>query len=268
MNKLSDAGIYQGNRMNLLFPLLKREIQARHKGTFGGVYWYIIQNVIMVVIYSTVFGTILGGKWNQQGAGDVNFTIVLFIGLIQYNVFAEILTRSPLIVVQNSNLVTKVVFPLEILSCVLVGVALFNALIAFGVLLVAAPVLGVPLSINGLWLPFIVAPLALMGLGLSWILAAFGTYVRDAGQIVGLGVTAMMFLSPLFYPVSNMPSPLRMLVELNPITIPMQQARAVLVFGQQPDVARLGIYWISAIAIALVGRWIFEKMRSGFADVI
>lgn len=268
MNKLSEAGIYRGSRTNLLFPLLKREIEARHKGTFGGVYWFIIQNVIMVVIYSTVFGTILGGKWHQQGAGDINFTIVLFIGLIQYNLFAEILTRSPLIVVQNSNLVTKVVFPLDILSCVLVGVALFNALIAFGVLLVAALALGVSLSLNGLWLPFIVAPLALVGLGLSWILAAFGTYVRDAGQIVGLGVTAMMFLSPLFYPISSMPGLLRTLVELNPITIPMQQARAVLIFGEQPDIVRLGIYWLAAIMLALAGRWMFEKMRGGFADVI
>lgn len=268
MHEISELGDRRGKRRNLLLPLLKREIQARHKGTFGGVYWFIIQNVIMVVIYSTVFGTILKGTWHQQDTGQVNFTIVLFIGLIQYNLFAEILNRSPLLVVQNSNLVTKVVFPLEILSCIVVGVALFNALIAFGVLLVAALLLGVHLSINGFLLPLIVAPLVLMGLGFSWILAAFGTYVRDAGQIVGLGVTAMMFLSPLFYPINNLPVALRMLMELNPITIPMQQARAVLIFGEQPDAVLLGLHWLAALAVALSGRWVFEKMRGGFADVI
>ncbi|WP_188052264.1 ABC transporter permease [Aureimonas fodinaquatilis] len=252
----------------MLGPLLKREIRTRHKGTFGGLYWYVIQNVIIVLIYSSVFGSILRGMWREEGLGEINFTIVLFLGLIQYNLLSEILIRAPHQIVQNANLVTKVLFPLEILPVILTGVAVFNALVAFCVLLVAAFVLNVPLSWNGLWLPAVVAPLVIGAVGLAWILAALGTYVRDVGQVVTLLVTAMMFLSPLFYPIGMLPEGLRMLVAFNPLTVPIMEARSVLIFGQTPNFTALGIYWLAACSVMLLGRWIFEKMRGGFADVV
>lgn len=257
-----------GNGHVLIGPMLRREIETRHKGTFGGLYWYVFQNLIIVVIYSTVFGSLFNGVWRQQGVGEVNFTIALFVGLIQFNLMSEVLVRAPALIVQNSNLVKKVVFPLEILPIVSVGAALFNALIAFVVLLLAALVLRVPLSWNGLWLPLIVAPLAIAALGFAWGLAAIGTYVRDVGQVVMLLVTAMMFLSPLFYPIEMLPETVRALVAFNPITTPILQAREVLIFGRAPDSVVLGIYWVGSLAVAVLGRWFFETTRHGFADVV
>ncbi len=268
MSDVASSPDRRGKRRHLLIPLLRREIQTRHKGTFGGLYWYLLQNIIIVIIYSTVFGAILQGVWREQGLGEVNFAIMLFIGLIQFNLIAEVANRASGLIVQNSNLVKKVVFPLELLPAVTVGGALFNAFIAFGVLLVAAALLGVPLSWKGVWLPVIVAPLAVTALGFSWGLSALGTYIRDVGQVVALFVTAMMFLSPLFYPIEILPDALQALVALNPITTPIRQAREVLIFGHDPDFAVLGAYWVGAIAVALLGRLFFEKTRRGFADVV
>jgi lipopolysaccharide transport system permease protein len=164
--------------------------------------------------------------------------------------------------------VKKVVFPLQVLPVVTVGASLFNFVIAVAIMLAAALLLSVPLSWKGLWLPVIVLPVPLLALGLSWGLAALGVYMRDIGQVIGLTTTAMMFLSPLFYPASSVPKHLAPVLLANPITIPIEQARAVLLFGRSPDPVALGLYWIAAVAVAFVGYWFFQRTRRGFADVL
>jgi lipopolysaccharide transport system permease protein len=99
-------------------------------------------------------------------------------------------------------------------------------------------------------------------------LAALGVYMRDVGQVIGLTTTAMMFLSPLFYPTSSVPKHLVPVLLANPITIPIEQARAVLLFRQHPDPAALGLYWMAAVAVACAGYWFFQRTRRGFADVL
>jgi lipopolysaccharide transport system permease protein len=256
------------NLGTLIVALTRREIESRHKGTFGGLYWYAIQNVVLVAIYSTVFGSVFRTRWSEEGLGEADFTIALFIGLTIFNLVAETMNRAPASIVQNANLVKKVVFPLQVLPVVTVGASLFNFVIAVAIMVVAALLLSVPLSWKGLWLPVIVLPVPLLALGLSWGLAALGVYMRDIGQVIGLTTTAMMFLSPLFYPASSVPKHLAPVLLANPITIPLEQARAVLLFGRDPDPVALGLYWIAAVAVALLGYWFFQRTRRGFADVL
>ncbi|MGJ7901624.1 ABC transporter permease [Lysobacter sp. 1R34A] len=253
---------------SLLWELIKREIASRYKGSYGGLYWYIIQNLLLLTLYNLVFGTLFKSRWADTGVGQGNFTIALFVGLIMFNIFAECVTRAPTLVINNANYVKKVVFPLQILPIVQLGAALFNAGVATLVLLGMALLLKSPITWEALWFPVVVAPLAVLVLGLSWIMAAVGTYVRDVNQVVTLLVSATMFLSPLFYPISALPAKVHSYIKFNPLTVPMQQAREVLMFGYMPDFEVLGIYMCIAVAVALFGYWLFEKSRAGFADVL
>ena len=255
-------------KLELAWQLTKREINSRYKGSFGGLWWYIIQNLLMLALYSFVFGTIFKAKWAEMGKPEGNYTVALFIGMLLFNVIAETITRAPTVVLSNSNYVKRVVFPLEILSVVQVGAALFNATVATLVLLVVSFVLKSPVHLTAFWLPVIVLPLIILVLGLSWTFAAIGTYIRDLNQVVGLLATAIMFLSPLFYSMSALPKSLHTLILFNPLTIPMQEARGAIMLGEMPDFKLLGSYYLVAIVIAICGYALFQKARRGFADVL
>jgi lipopolysaccharide transport system permease protein len=253
---------------DLIMALTMRDIASRYKGSYGGVLWYVIQNLLLLSLYTLVFGSLFKSRWNQADLGQANFALALFIGLIVFNLFAECITRAPGLILANANYVKKVIFPLQILPVVTLGSTLFNMVIALFVMLGMAVVLQVPLSLQGLWLPVILFPLVLFCLGLSWILAAVGTYVRDVSQVVSLITSALMFLSPLFYPLSSLPAGIQPFLVLNPLALPMNEARQAILFGQPPNLIAIGIYLFIACLFAGVGLFVFQRARKGFADVI
>lgn len=151
---------------------------------------------------------------------------------------------------------------------VALGSALFHAAISFVVLTVFAFVVfgSVPLTI--ILTPLVIAPFALMVLGFAWFLAALGVFLRDINQFIAPVTTAVMFLSPVFFPLSALPEWLRPVVSLNPLTVPVESVRAVSLFGEQPDFIALGLYSLVAVFIAEAGYHIFQISRRGFADVL
>lgn len=255
-------------KLELLGALSRREITSRFKGSYGGLSWYVIQNLLLLTLYSFVFGTLFKSRWGQGDQPAGNFTIALFIGLIVFNLFAECVTRAPTLILNNANYVKKVVFPLDVLPAVTLVTAMFNAFIALLVLIAVSWYLDSPMHWQGLWIPVIVLPLLVLTLGITWLLSALGTYVRDINQMITLVVSASMFLSPLFYQITALPKAAQSWVMLNPLTIPMQEARAALMLGQAPDWTTLGIYMLISLPIAVLGYALFQKMRGGFADVI
>ena len=116
--------------------------------------------------------------------------------------------------------------------------------------------------------PLIILPLLIATLGAAWFLASLGVFVRDVGQTVGIVTTVLMFLSPLFYPVSSLPEKYQIWLMLNPLTFVIEQSRAVMIFGKLPDWVGLGIYSGASLAVAWAGYWWFQKTRKGFADVL
>lgn len=255
-------------RRSLIMGLARREIEARYKGSFGGIGWYVVQTILTVAIYSFVFGTLLRARWAETGQAPINFTMALFIGLLVYNLFSEAVGRAPTLILANANYVKKLVFPLEILPLVALLVALFNLVVGVLVFLAMSLLLQVDLHWMGLWVPVILAPFVVLVLGLMWFLASFGAFVRDTAQVVGLAINMLMFLSPLFYPAGTLPEGFRAWIWLNPLTFPMEQARRALLFGQAPDAVGLAIYAGVAGAVALLGHLWFAKTRQAFADVL
>ena len=196
------------------------------------------------------------------------FAVVLFAGLIVHGLFAEVLNRAPGLILSNVNYVKKVVFPLEILPSVVMGAALFHSLISLLVLLVALVVINGFLQWTAVFLPLVLLPLVILTMGLAWLLASLGVYLRDVGQMMGVVTTILLFVSPVFFPVTALPEELRPWIMANPLTFIIEQARDVLIWGHLPQWMGLGLYTLAAIAVAWGGYAWFQKTRKGFADVL
>lgn len=253
---------------SLVRALIQREVIGRYRGSFMGILWSFFNPVFMLVIYTFVFSVVFKARWSSDSDSKTEFALVLFAGLIMFNLFAECFNRAPGLILSNVNYVKKVVFPLEILPWVVLGSAMFHTLISIGVWLIAYVILfGTPHA-TVLMLPLVMLPLLLLIMGLSWGLAALGVYLRDVSQVIGVMTTVLMFLSPIFYSGSSLPENYRHLLLLNPLTPAIEQARDVLFWGIVPDFGMIGLYLLGSAVIAWLGFAWFQKTRKGFADVL
>ncbi len=265
-------GIYSGllslyaNR-SLLWLLVVRDIQSRYRGTMLGFLWAVVFPLMMLAVYAFVFGGVFKARWGT--GGDIqDFVLMLYCGLIVHSVFSETLTRSPSAILSNPSYVKKVVFPLELLPICHLCSAIFNALVSLGLLCLFLIVQYQSIPLTALYVPLMLAPLLVLTVGLAWVLATIGLFFRDIGQMIGVIMSVLLFLSPVFYPASSVPVLAQKLIYLNPLTYPIEELRAVLISGDQPD----WLHWVSYLAVSVVvaigGLWMFQKSRPAFADVI
>ena len=253
----------------LITQMIRREVVGRYRGSIMGLAWSFFNPILMLVVYTFVFSVVFKAKWGGSGEqSQTGFAIVLFVGMIVYGLFAEMVNRAPGLILANVNYVKKVVFPLEILPVVGLGAALFHTLISLGVLLTAILLIKGSLVWTAIFFPLVILPLLVAILGVAWFFASLGVFVRDVGQTVGIFTTVLMFVSPVFYPVSALPEKFQIWLMLNPLTFIIEQSRAIMIFGRQPDWAGLGIYSVVSLAVAWAGYWWFQKTRKGFADVL
>jgi ABC-type polysaccharide/polyol phosphate export systems, permease component len=252
----------------LIATLTRREVLGRYRGSVLGVLWSFVLPVFMLAVYTFVFSVVFRARWNEQSESRTEFALILFAGLLVFNLFSECVNRAPHLILQNQNYVKKVVFPLEILPLISFGVALFHTLVSYLVWqLFFCIMFGWPNATVALF-PLVLLPLGLLTLGLSWALAALSVYLRDIVQLVTVLTTVLLFMSPIFYPVSALPKVYQNAMHLNPLAAPIDYARDVLMFGQVPSVDG----WALLTGVSLVAAWIgfacFQKLRDGFADVL
>ncbi|QAX82152.1 ABC transporter permease [Candidatus Pseudomonas adelgestsugas] len=252
----------------LILTLIKHEVLGNFNGSIIGVLWSFITPTIMLAVYIFVFSGIFKARWNSESTSMSEFGMVLFVGLIIFNIFAECLNKGPTLILAHVNYVKKVVFPLEVLPWVSLGGALFRAVVSITVWLTAYVILfGLP-HLTVLLLPFVVLPLLLLIMGLTWFLASLGVYLRNITQFVALVTTVTMFLSPIFYPANALPERFKILLLLNPLTSIIEGGRDVLFWGVVPDLQFLAIYFVVSLFIVWLGFAWFQKTRKGFADVL
>jgi lipopolysaccharide transport system permease protein len=254
----------------LVVQMTKREVVGRYKGSAMGLAWSFFNPVFMLVVYTIVFSEIFKSRWGGVGGDEskTQFAVVLFVGMIVLSLFSEVLNRAPALIISNVNYVKKVVFPIEILPVIAMGAALFHTLISLGVLLAAFAVFNGYLHWTAIFTPLVVLPLVILTTGLAWMLASLGVFLRDVGQTIGIFTTVLMFLSPVFYPVTAVPERFRPFIMANPLTFIIEQAREVLIWGHLPNWAGLGVYTLAATFVAWAGYAWFQKTRKGFADVL
>ena len=253
---------------HLIWQMTKREVVGRYRGSVMGILWSFFNPVFMLTIYTFVFSVVFKTKWGTGSGSKTEFAMILFAGLIVFNLFSETVTRAPSLILSNVNYVKKVVFPLEILPVISILSSCFHTLVSIGVLILFRLIVGSGFSLTTALFPIIIAPLLLLTLGLSWFLAALGVYLRDVSQTIGLAMTALMFVSPIFFPITALPEKYRIFVYLNPLSFIIEQGREVLIFSRFPDVGGLLIYTAIGCITALLGLAWFQKTRTGFADVL
>lgn len=252
---------------SLLFQLTKREVTGRYRGSFLGLIWSLLTPLLMLSVYTFVFSVVFKVRWGEQPAGRLDFALMVFTGMTLFLLFAETVSRAPRIILDNANYVKRVVFPLEVLPLTALGAALFHAHVGL-LILIAFVVFKYGFAMSLFSLPLIMAPLILFMAGLTWALAAIGVYFRDLAQTIGLVVSVLQFMSPVFYPISAVPAQFRDWLLLSPLTFPIEQLRLILLVGNWPDWGSLLAFTLFSTAVCAAGLGLFSVSRKGFADVL
>lgn len=253
----------------LILQMAWREVLGRYKGSMIGVFWSFINPLLMLAVYTFIFSVVFKAKWGiDADENKASFAVVLFVGLIVHGLLAEVLNRAPSLIVSNVNYVKKVVYPLEILVVINLVAALFHSAVSILVLLIVFIGLNGYIHWTSIFLPIVLLPLATLVLGVGWILASLGVFLRDIGQTIGILTTAMLFMAPVFFPLSAVPVHYHAYILANPLTFIIEQSREIVVYGHQPDWLGLGVYMVVALIVAWSGYGWFQKTRKGFADVL
>lgn len=253
---------------SLIKTSAKREVIGRYRGSFLGLMWSFFNPLLMLAVYTFVFSAVFKARWGTGSDSKTEFALVLFAGLIVFSIFSDCVNRAPGLILNNPNYVKKVVFPLEILPFVSLLSAFYHASISLAVWFVAYLFLEGSPHATVLYLPLIFIPYGFFIMGITWGLASLGVFLRDVSQFVSVITPVMMFMSPIFYPVSILPEAYRALLYLNPLTTVIETVRDVIYWGKHPDLSTLILYWIVSILVAWLGFTWFQRTRKGFADVI
>jgi lipopolysaccharide transport system permease protein len=254
---------------DLIRQFTRREIEGRYKGSFLGLFWSFVNPLVLLLIYTFIFGVVFKARWpNAQTDSLSEFALTLFCGLIAFTIFSECVSRAPSLIVGVPSYVKKVVFPLEILPLSLLGSAIFHALVSLVILLVANLVVIGAFRWTIVLLPLIALPLLFLSLGFSWFLASLGVFIRDVGYTVALVVQVLFLMTPIFYPIENLPEPLQSIIRLNPLSSIVENFRRVLLWGWMPSWIGLSFWLLATGALMVLGYAWFMKTKKAFADVV
>lgn len=254
----------------LFCQMLQRNITARYRGSVLGIIWCFAHPLMMLTVYTFVFGIIFQSRWGVGTLDDnrAAFPLIMFCGLTMFNVFSESCNAAGNLIVHQANLVKKVIFPLELLPLLSVctafifGLAWF-LLLSFGVFCF----LDTP-GWTMLLLPLTLLPLLLLSAGLACIISALGVYLRDIPQLVAVAVHVLFFMTPILYPLSLVPERLRVFLLCNPLTTIVEESRKLFLYGMEPDYDLCLILLLVSLLVFQIGFRCFAKMKKGFADVL
>lgn len=268
----------------LAASLARREIEARYKANALGLVWLVATPLLLLGAYTFVFAIIFPARWPAPAAAGATasppatqdtgdglglFALNVFLGLLFFAVFREVVARAPGLVVANRHYVKRVVFPLEALSLADLFVALFSFAVGIAVWLVGFVAITRSLPhVEALLIPVLLLPVALTALGVSWFLSALGVFLRDIAHAVELAITVLMFLTPVFYPLDRVPERFRVVLEWNPLAHAIEGARAASIQGVAPNWPSVAAALAASLIIALLGFATFSKARRAFADVL
>lgn len=252
----------------LLWRMTKRQILAQYRGSVLGLAWSFFIPLIMLGVYTFVFSTVFKARWNTGGDSKTEFALVLFVGMIIHSFFSENMNRAPSLITDNVSYVKKVIFPLEILPWITIGVVAFQLVVSLFVWLLFFWIINMSVNWTVIFLPVVLMPLIFFTLGINFLFASLGVYFRDISQITATLSTILLFLSPIFYPASMLPAPFKDLVYVNPLTYFIEDARAALMWGELPNWTGWGVSMFVSLLVAWLGFFWFQKTRKGFADVI
>lgn len=255
----------------LIGSMTRREVAARYRGSLFGLAWSFLNPILLLIVYTFVFSVVFNARWGGPRFAEDQSTsvaVMIFTGMVVHGFFSECFVRSPLLVTSNANFVKRVVFPLEILPWVALGAAAFHTLVSLAVLLAGQLIISGFVPITALLIPVVLCPFVLLIMGFTWFFAASGVYFRDLSQLSGFISTILLFLSPVFYPLSAIPEQYQGLFYLNPLTYMIEVCRGLLMYSALPSMLGMMLYSSICLLVCWLGFAWFQKTRRGFADVL
>ena len=262
-------------RQDLLWQFTKRNIQSGFRGSLLGVFWVVLSPLLMLALYTFVFGVVFGGSFEQSNAeghlvrkDGASYALGIFLGLSVMSLISGTLSSSATLIVSNPNFVKKVVFPLEVLPVAQVGNLAFNFSISLGLCLIGAILVGDGFCMAWIWLPLIILPSLFISLGIGWLLASLGVFFRDIAQLTQFLGMVLLYASGVFYSVGKIPETYWNFLKFNPILHIVDQLRQAILWQEIPDRNILIMLWISSLVVYQLGYWVFQRLRSDFADVL
>lgn len=260
------AGLWR--RRDLIQQFTRRNIDIRHRGSRLGPLWALLNPLSMLALYFFVFGHIYDTRFGKLvGETKYDFSLALFLGLSLFHVFTETLAVAPSVITSNPNFVKKVVFPLEVLPVAHLGAAAFHLAVGLGLVLLGSAFGTAGLSWDVLWLPVLVAPLLLLSMGVGWLLAAFGVFLRDIGQVTAFVATTLLFASAVMFPPDKIPPGFSFL-RFNPLLQIIDLARTVVLWHQPMPWDKLAFIYACGAVVFATGAIFFSLLRKSFAEVI
>lgn len=260
------AGLWR-NRF-LIVEMTRREVHRRYRGSVFGLLWYVFTPLILIAIYTVVFREIFGARWTTNSESVGEFGVFMFAGLIVFTMFSDCFGKSSGLVIERSSYLKHVVFPAEVVAYVACGSVLVYFLASFLVLILALALLRIPIGPTILLTPCLLVPFVFLNLGISWFMAALGVFIRDLQQIAALITTILLFLSPVFYPVTAVPERYRVIVAYNPLGFIVDEFRTLVVGMGPPNWWGMAILSVASYGIAWAGLAFFRRLRPLFAEVL
>jgi lipopolysaccharide transport system permease protein len=253
---------------DLIRNFVVRDLKARYIGSFMGFFWSVIHPLVLLSSYAFVFMVIFG-VGAPPDSGTNNFPLFLFCGILPWLFFQDTLQRSSTVIIDNANLITKTVFPTEILPLTVLLAGLVNHLIGFAILLCFILFVIGKISVFILLIPVYLAVLMLFSLGLAWFISSLNVFIRDISQVLTVILTFWFWFTPIFY--AKIPpkySKYSFILLWNPLANTVTGYRDCLLRMRMPDLELLGLHALAAAAVFVTGGLFFRYIKREFVDVL
>lgn len=254
-------------QQDLIRNMVVRDLRARYIGSFMGFFWSVINPIVLLASYSFVFMVIFR-QGAPQDSGTTSFPLFLFCSILPWLFFQDTLQRSSTVIIDNAGLITKTIFPTEILPLTILLAGLVNHVIGFAILLVIIIYVLGKVSIFILLIPVYFLLLMLFTLGLAWFISSLNVFVRDISQILSVVLTFWFWLTPIFYMGNRIPKEYSFLVRWNPLAYFVTGYRDCLLRMKMPDLQALLWLSVATLMIFVAGGLFFRHIKREFVDVL
>lgn len=261
------GGLYRNRE--LLWQFAVRNVHLRHKGSYLGIIWSVLNPLLMLGLYTFVFGIIFGRRFKDvEGSTSLDYALGIFIGLTIFGLISETLYSAPQTILGNPNFIKKIVFPLDILPAASVLASVYHFFISLLLCMAGVIFWGPGLGWYFLWFPVIIFPIIMISLGLSWMVSAVGVFFRDLIPLTQSVSTILFWMSGIFFSPAMVPEALWPILRINPIIHAVALGRDTMLWNSHPEFGPLLYLYLAGFFMLFLGNRIFTRLKPGFADVV
>jgi ABC-type polysaccharide/polyol phosphate export permease len=256
----------------LIQNLVSRELKARYRGTILGFLWSFFNPLLLMIVYTIVFGFIIQPRDPAFGGNPLLYALFLFCGVLPWTWFSSSAMESANVLMVQGNLIKKILFPVEILPVVVVTSNFVHFVFGLPILFLFALIMLKTFTVYILFLPLVILVQFIFSLGFALIVSSLTVHFRDVKDILANLLTFWFFASPIIYPMTfetiKKHKWLQVMLDINPMTHIMQGYQNCVFFGEMIRWKRLGVTFLVSLALLIIGYAIFDRLRDSFPEEV